>query len=408
MLGGTFADLPYAQRVKLPRNSLRFDPAMGLFGLVPVRAGEALDQPDVRRLLSRSIDRDALIDALNVPGLAARATVLEPALEGVPDPQPVAWAATPLAQRRPALIAEAQRLFGKTDRPTLRILLPQGPGADLLLNRLAADWGALGFKVERAASRASADLELIDAVAPSTSPAWFLRRFRCEFVPVCDPEADTLLDGARNALVPAQRAALARPGGRPHRRRPIVHSDHGAGALVAGVEPHPGLRREPLRPSHADRTAVESSWRSQWQFRPTSAGPCSGIGRDPASVRQRVEAMEKVLERLFVIPGIKQPVGLDVILDLVPVVGDIAAAAMGTYIVWEAKNLGMSKWQMARMTGNVGLNWLLGLASVVPVMGVIPTLLFRSNTKNLKIIKRHLDKHHAHTALIEGEVVGRQ
>ena len=101
---------------------------------------------------------------------------------------------------------------------------------------------------------------------------------------------------------------------------------------------------------------------------PDERGPFLGIGTDPASVRQRVEAMEKVLERLFVIPGIKQPVGLDVILDLVPVVGDIAAAAMGAYIVWEAKNLGMSKWQMARMTGNVGVNWLLGLASVVPVV----------------------------------------
>ena len=127
------------------------------------------------------------------------------------------------------------------------------------------------------------------------------------------------------------------------------------------------------------------------------------FGTDPQSVRQRVEAMEKVLERLFVIPGTKQQVGLDVVLDLVPVVGDIAAAAMGAYIVWEAKNLGMSKFQMARMTGNVGLNWLLGLASVVPVVGVIPTLLFRSNTRNLKIIKRHLDKHHAATATIDAK-----
>lgn len=130
--------------------------------------------------------------------------------------------------------------------------------------------------------------------------------------------------------------------------------------------------------------------------------PFPGLGTDPASVRQRVEAMEKLLERLFVIPGTKQSVGLDAILDVVPVVGDVAAAALGTYIVWEARNLGMSKWQMARMTGNVGLNWLLGLFSVVPVVGVIPTLLFRSNSKNLKIIKRHLDKHHAATATIEG------
>ena len=68
------------------------------------------------------------------------------------------------------------------------------------------------------------------------------------------------------------------------------------------------------------------------------------VGTDPQSVRQRVEAMEQLLERMFVIPGTKQTVGLDVILDLVPVVGDIAAAALGAYIVWEGRNVGMSKW----------------------------------------------------------------
>ena len=127
------------------------------------------------------------------------------------------------------------------------------------------------------------------------------------------------------------------------------------------------------------------------------------VGTDPQSVRQRVEAMEKLLERLVVIPGTNRSIGLDVILDVVPVVGDIAAAALGSYIVWEAKNLGMSKWQMARMTGNVGINWLLGLFSVIPIVGVIPTLLFRSNTKNLKIIKRHLEKKHPGTRTIEVE-----
>jgi len=118
--------------------------------------------------------------------------------------------------------------------------------------------------------------------------------------------------------------------------------------------------------------------------------------------------MEKLLERLFVIPGVKQPVGLDAILDLIPVVGDIAAAALGAYIVWEARNLGMSRWQMGRMLGNVGINWLLGLLSVVPVIGVIPDLLFRSNTYNLRIIKKHLNKHYPETALVESEVTARR
>ena len=132
--------------------------------------------------------------------------------------------------------------------------------------------------------------------------------------------------------------------------------------------------------------------------------PFPRFGTDPQSVRQRVEAMEKILERLFVIPGINRPVGLDVILDLVPVVGDIAAAALGAYIVWEARNLKMSRWQIACMAGNVGFDWLLGL---IPWVGAIPDYFFRSNTRNLKMIKRHLDKHHPGTRTIEGEVTSR-
>ena len=129
------------------------------------------------------------------------------------------------------------------------------------------------------------------------------------------------------------------------------------------------------------------------------------MASDPASVRQRIEGMEKLLERMFVIPGINKPIGLDVLLDLIPGVGTISAAALGSYIAWEARNLGMSKWQLVRMGGNIGFDMLLG---AIPWIGAIPDFFFRSNTRNLKMIKRHLDKHHANTALIEGEVVRRQ
>jgi len=125
-----------------------------------------------------------------------------------------------------------------------------------------------------------------------------------------------------------------------------------------------------------------------------------GLGSDPHSVRQRIESMEKVLERMFVIPGINKPVGLDVILDLIPGIGTISAAALGSYIAWEARNLGMSKWQIARMGGNIGFDMLLGL---IPWVGAIPDLFFQSNTRNLRIIKRHLDKHHPHTKTIDIE-----
>ncbi len=124
-----------------------------------------------------------------------------------------------------------------------------------------------------------------------------------------------------------------------------------------------------------------------------------GMGTDPQSVRRRLEAMERLLERLFIIPGTSKPVGLDVILDLIPGVGPVAAAVMGSWIVWEARNLGMSKWQMARMFGNIGIDFLLG---AVPWIGAIPDFFFRSNSRNMKIIRRHLDRHHPATATIEG------
>jgi peptide/nickel transport system substrate-binding protein len=208
VLGGTFSELPLARRVKLPRNALRFDPVAGLFGLAPARKGGPLADPEVRRLLSQAIDREALISALDVPGLIGRATLLERGLDGVPDPVTPSWMGIPIAERRPALAAAARRLLAADEPATLRLALPDGPGADLLFSRLSADWGVLGITLERTAPGQPADLRLVDAVAPSTSPAWFLRQFRCEVPPICDEEADPLLEAARTAPVAAQRAAL--------------------------------------------------------------------------------------------------------------------------------------------------------------------------------------------------------
>ena len=123
------------------------------------------------------------------------------------------------------------------------------------------------------------------------------------------------------------------------------------------------------------------------------------LGRDATSIRRRIEALEALLERAFVIPGLNRPVGLDAIVGLVPVAGDFVAAALGFYIVWEARNLGMPKWQLARMLGHVGFDALVG---AVPVAGDLFDFVYRSNSKNLRIISKHLDRHHPETATIDG------
>lgn len=124
-----------------------------------------------------------------------------------------------------------------------------------------------------------------------------------------------------------------------------------------------------------------------------------GFGRDPASIRRRIEAMEALLEGLFVIPGTNRRVGLDSLVGLIPVVGDLVTAGMGAWIVWEAKNLGMPKWQLVRMAGHVGIDTVIG---AIPFAGDLFDFLYKSNSKNLRIIRKHLDRHHPSTVTIDG------
>ena len=134
VLGGTYADLPFARSDQMPKNALRFDPAAGLFGLVPARADGPAADLELRRLLSQAIDRQALIDALNVPGLLPRATTHR------------TWAGWPAAARVAALDGDPNRTNAGRSSPRpqsassatwksrpLRIALPDAPGARILL-----------------------------------------------------------------------------------------------------------------------------------------------------------------------------------------------------------------------------------------------------------------------------------
>ncbi len=64
----------------------------------------------------------------------------------------------------------------------------------------------------------------------------------------------------------------------------------------------------------------------------------------------------------------------------------------------------MSKFQLTRMAANVGIDAALG---AVPLVGDLFDFAFRSNSRNLRIVKRYLDKHHPSTMTLEGEVVAR-
>lgn len=103
-----------------------------------------------------------------------------------------------------------------------------------------------------------------------------------------------------------------------------------------------------------------------------------------AAARARILRLEQLLEGMIRVPFLGRKIGLDALLGLIPGVGDAAAGALGLYLIWEARNLGASKATLLRMLGNVGLDTAMGS---VPVLGDLFDFAFRSNTRNLKLIR---------------------
>jgi hypothetical protein len=118
----------------------------------------------------------------------------------------------------------------------------------------------------------------------------------------------------------------------------------------------------------------------------------------------RLEALAKLMDGAFMLPGTSIRFGLDGIIGLVPVAGDMAAGLVSAYLIWEAKQLGAPKWLIARMVANAFLDTAIG---AVPVVGDAFDVLFRANMKNMALLRRHLERkgHRLGGTTIEGEAV---
>lgn len=126
----------------------------------------------------------------------------------------------------------------------------------------------------------------------------------------------------------------------------------------------------------------------------------AGQRRDPRAVRARLAMLEHVLEGLVRLPG-NQRLGLDAALGFVPVAGDLLSALIGVYLVWEARNAGLSRWACTRLLGRVGLDAAIG---AVPIAGDLFDILYRSNSRNVRRILAHIDRHGAPQG-VAGQVV---
>jgi hypothetical protein len=92
-----------------------------------------------------------------------------------------------------------------------------------------------------------------------------------------------------------------------------------------------------------------------------------------------------LLDNRFKIFGLR--FGLDPILDIVPGLGDIIGALLSLYLIFIAKKLRIPEEKIAIMWRHIIIDFLIGL---IPGIGVIGDIFYKSNLKNLQIIEKNL------------------
>jgi uncharacterized protein DUF4112 len=118
---------------------------------------------------------------------------------------------------------------------------------------------------------------------------------------------------------------------------------------------------------------------------PAVTGRAERIVYPPNPRLERVRFLANLLDTCIILPG-GYRIGIDPILGLIPGVGDVLGVGLSLYLVREAAKLGVSKWIVMRMLGNIALEGLIGF---VPVLGDIFDAAFKANVRNLRLIELH-------------------
>ena len=125
----------------------------------------------------------------------------------------------------------------------------------------------------------------------------------------------------------------------------------------------------------------------RFDFSHSSANPFGDLTRDQRLAR--LEALAKLLDVAFILPGTNIRYGIDGIIGLIPIVGDIVATALSLWLVREARALGAPWHVTARMLANVAVE---GTVGMVPIAGDAFDVMFRANIRNMRLLRRWLDK----------------
>ena len=107
--------------------------------------------------------------------------------------------------------------------------------------------------------------------------------------------------------------------------------------------------------------------------------------------RARLDALARFLDSAIRVPGTNIRFGADALLNLIPGIGTLTSKSMATCLIWEARRLVIPTPTLLRMVGNVGVDFAI---SAVPVVGWVGDVFYRSNLRNMALLRKHLDRVH--------------
>ena len=118
----------------------------------------------------------------------------------------------------------------------------------------------------------------------------------------------------------------------------------------------------------------------------TDSRPTDNLKYDRRIVN-RLHRVSYILDNSIPIPGTGYRIGINPILGLVPVWGDVAGAILSGYIILNAVKLGVSRKVLLTMIYNILAETIIG---VIPVLGNIFDATWKGNIRNMRLLEGYI------------------
>lgn len=107
------------------------------------------------------------------------------------------------------------------------------------------------------------------------------------------------------------------------------------------------------------------------------------------AILKRLDKFSRFTDNSIALPFTRFRIGVDAIIGLLPVVGDMAGLVLSGYVLVEAQRAGATKDVKLRMLRNMGIDFVGGL---LPVFGDAFDAVYKANTRNTRLLREYLEE----------------